>query len=323
MDALTALIDQLTALDDIVLLAAIGVGVFVVGFSAPFVFASGADKAEAPETPKLRQPDPRPERLRADEPDRWLDGVGAYLEPRDEKELAEARLAMLRAGYRSRFALRLYNLLRVALALGLAFGATALLFATAPRTGLAGSTIVLISLLAGAVGYLAPMLWIAVRRSSRQEQIRDAFPDSLDLMLVCVEAGQGLDQAIARVAREIEIAHPVLAEEYRVLSAEIRAGRPRAEALRGIGQRTDVPEITSMATVLIQSAETGASIGHALRIFASEMREKRLLRAEEKANRLPVKLALGTMLFTVPPLLIILVAPAMVDLLLALNAGPR
>ncbi|MEL6977246.1 MAG: type II secretion system F family protein [Pseudomonadota bacterium] len=319
MEFLSSAVDQLATLDNTLVLTILGVGVFIIGFSAPFVFAAGATSSgETGETPAAT-PAPKPARLRADEPDRWLSGLGAHLEPKAESEFAEARLAMIRAGYRSRFALRLYYLLRVALCLGLGFGVAGALFATTEFTNLAGSTILLFALGAAVFGFVAPMLWVALRRQSRQEQIRDAFPDSLDLMLVCVEAGQGLDQAIARVAREIEIAHPVLAEEYRVLSAEIRAGRNRSEALRGIGLRTDVAEISSLAAVLIQSAESGASVGHALRVFASEMRERRLLRAEEKANRLPVKLALGTMVFTVPPLLIILVAPVLVDLLLALG----
>lgn len=321
---MSGIIEQLSAVDDVVLIAMIGLGVFIIGFSAPFVFASGgAAEEERSPAPKRRPAPPDPMQLRADAPDRWLQGVGSFLEPKDGEELAAARLAMMRAGYRSRFALRLYYLSRALGAVGLSAATTVILFATAERTGLGGATIVLSSIAAGAVGYLAPMAWVAMRRSGRQEQIREAFPDSLDLMLVCVEAGQGLDQAIARVAREIEIAHPVLAEEYRILSAEIGAGRNRNEALRSVAQRTDVAEVASMTTVLIQSAETGASIGHALRVFASEMRDKRLLRAEEKANRLPVKLALGTMLFTVPPLLIVLVAPALVDLLMALSNGAR
>jgi len=147
------------------------------------------------------------------------------------------------------------------------------------------------------------------------------FPDALDLMLVCVEAGQSLDQAIMRVSKEIRGAYPTLAEEFELVSSEMRAGKDRSTVLRDMSERCGVPDISSFVTVLVQSATFGTSISDALRVYASEMRDKRVMRAEEKANVLPTKLTIGTMLFTVPPLLIILVGPSIYDIYVNLLGG--
>jgi len=129
-------------------------------------------------------------------------------------------------------------------------------------------------------------------------------------MLVCVEAGQSLDQSIARVAREIAPAYPDLAEEFDIVSQEVRAGKERVTVLRDMAERVGLPDITSFVTTMIQSATFGTSIAEALRVYSAEMRDKRVMRAEEKANTLPTKLTLGTMLFTVPPLMVILIGPS-------------
>jgi tight adherence protein C len=129
-------------------------------------------------------------------------------------------------------------------------------------------------------------------------------------MLVCVEAGQSLDQAINRVAKEIETSYPSLAEEFQIVAYEMKAGKEKSRVLRDMGERVDVQDINSFVTTLIQSATFGTSIAEALRVYADEMRDKRVMRAEEKANKLPTKLTLGTMMFCVPPLLIILIGPS-------------
>ena len=157
--------------------------------------------------------------------------------------------------------------------------------------------------------------------STRQQDVENGFPDALDLMLVCVEAGQSLDQAILRVAREIKAGYPTLAEEFEVVANEMRAGKDRVTVLRDMGERCGVNDVSSFVTVLVQSATFGTSISDALRVYGSEMRDKRVMRAEEKANVLPTKLTVGTMLFTVPPLLIILVGPSMYDIYRNLLGG--
>ncbi len=147
--------------------------------------------------------------------------------------------------------------------------------------------------------------------AKRQEEIQDGFPDALDLLLVCVEAGQSLDQSILRMATEIEPSYPALADEFLTVSQEMKAGKDKSDVLRAMADRCDIKDITSFVTVLIQSASFGTSIADALRVYAAEMRDKRVMRAEEKANVLPTKLTVGTMMFCVPPLLIILIGPSL------------
>jgi len=183
------------------------------------------------------------------------------------------------------------------------------------------NTIVMSVALPGVIGYYLPTYWVNRRIQTRQEEITNGFPDALDLMLVCVEAGQSLDQAILRVATEIQLSYPALAEEFEIVSNEMRAGKDRVTVLRDMGERCGVNDVSSFVTVLVQSATFGTSISDALRVYGSEMRDKRVMRAEEKANVLPTKLTVGTMLFTVPPLLIILVGPSMFDIYRNLLGG--
>jgi tight adherence protein C len=136
----------------------------------------------------------------------------------------------------------------------------------------------------------------------------------LDMMLVCVEAGQSLDQSIIRVAHELKSGFPALAEEYQTVSHEKKAGKDKTQVLRDMAERAGVADISSFVTVLIQSQQFGTSIAEALRVFSAEMRDKRVMRAEEKANTLPTKMTLATMMLTVPPLLIILIGPSIYNI---------
>ncbi len=162
----------------------------------------------------------------------------------------------------------------------------------------------------GIAGYFLPRYWVERRVQMRQQEIQDGFPDALDMLLVCVEAGQSLDQGIVRVAREIAVGYPALAEELSTVSAEVKAGKEKTSVLRAFAERAGVQDVSSFVTVMIQSQTFGTSIAEALRVYASEMRDKRVMRAEEAANKLPTKITLGTMMFTVPPLLIVIVGPS-------------
>ena len=133
-------------------------------------------------------------------------------------------------------------------------------------------------------------------------------------MLVCVEAGQSLDQSIIRVSKELRASYPSLSDEFEIVSYEIKAGKDKPTVLADMGERCGVADISSFVTVLVQSATFGTSIAEALRVYAEEMRDKRVMRAEEKANKLPTKMTLVTMMLTVPPLLIILVGPSVVGI---------
>jgi len=224
--------------------------------------------------------------------------------------MSAARLKMLRAGYRSKNSVRMFHAMQFLLGIGLLLAGTAYTFFVSRVQTLDMQAIAMSTLLPAAAGYYLPTYWVQRRLQTRQQNITEGFPDALDMMLVCVEAGQSLDQSIARVAKEIAPAYPDLAEEFEVVSQEVRAGKERVAVLRDMSERVGLPDITSFVTTMIQSATFGTSIAEALRVYSAEMRDKRVMRAEEKANTLPTKLTLGTMLFTVPPLMVILIGPS-------------
>lgn len=258
-------------------------------------------------------------RLRYDSGSSRLDRFAPMLEPKDEKELSATKLKLIRAGYRGRNSVSTFHLARFALGItALVIGVISIFLRTQEPSPMMLITSVL---LPGAIGYFLPSYWVGRRVQQRQQDIADGFPDALDLMLVCVEAGQSLDQAILRVSREIKPGYPTLAEEFEIVANEMRAGKDRVSVLRDMGERCGVNDVASFVTVLVQSATFGTSISDALRVYASEMRDKRVMRAEEKANVLPTKLTIGTMLFTVPPLLIILVGPSIYDIYVNLLGG--
>lgn len=244
-----------------------------------------------------------------------------FVAPSDPARRGAMRLKMQRAGYRGDSAIRIFHLVRAVLALGLAaavsVGAPLLTDRLTP-VALFG-----LSMAGCAVGFLLPGLWLRIRADRRREAIRDSFPDALDMLLVCVEAGQGLDQALARVAAELQRAHPVLAEEFLIVCSEQRAGKERRNVLRDLASRADLDDLGAFVTVLVQADQFGTSVADALRVYAAEMRHKRMMRAEEKANKLPMKLALGTIVFTLPPVMLILAGPSAVMIFRALTGMAR
>ena len=242
----------------------------------------------------------------------------SFLEPQDEQQYSDTKLKLLQAGYRSKDAVRTYHFLQFAL--GILFLVLGILYAIySSVTGEPSTQAMILSiLLPGAAGYMLPKYWVTKRQQKRQEEITNGFPDSLDMMLVCVEAGQSLDQSIVRVSGEIRAGFPALADEFEMVANEMKAGKDKVTVLRDMSERAGVPDVASFVTVLIQSSSFGTSISQALRVYASEMRDKRLMRAEEKANVLPTKLTLGTMAFTVPPLILILVGPSFIQIIRSL-----
>lgn len=243
-----------------------------------------------------------------------LERYSTFLEPQDEEEMTAARLRLRQAGYRGRNAVRYYHFTQFALGLGLlAVGGIFALIKDATGDP-AMRELLLTAMLPGIAGYMAPKYWVTRRRAARIEEIENGFPDALDMMLVCVEAGQSIDQAIIRVAKETRAGYPALADEYEIVAWELKAGKEKPTVFRDLAERAGVADVASFTTVLIQSQSFGTSIAEALRVYAAEMRDKRVMRAEEKANKLPTKMTLATMMLTVPPLLIILLAPSIHDI---------
>ncbi len=239
-----------------------------------------------------------------------LEKYADFLEPKDKEEYSAARLKLIQAGYRSPNAVRMFHFAQFALGvLLLLLGVAYAIYSSAtgdPET----HKIAMYIIIPGMVGYMAPKYWVEKRKGQRQEEITNGFPDSLDMMLVCVEAGQSMDQAIIRVSEEIRSGFPALADEYQMVAHEMKAGKDKTSVLKDMSERAGVQDVTSFVTVLVQSQQFGTSIAEALRVYASEMRDKRVMRAEEKANTLPTKMTLATMMLTVPPLLIILIGPS-------------
>jgi tight adherence protein C len=164
------------------------------------------------------------------------------------------------------------------------------------------------------MGLYLPHIWLHLHTSRRKEKICEGFPDTLDLLVVCVEAGMGLDAAINRVAEEMRMVNRVISDELQMLNLELRAGKPRMDALRGLAFRTDLDDVKSLVTLLIQADRFGTSVAQALRIHADSMRTKRYQKAEEKAAQLPVKLLLPLIFCIFPSLFIAILGPAAIQI---------
>jgi tight adherence protein C len=185
--------------------------------------------------------------------------------------------------------------------------------------------LIILSMGFAAVGFYLPNIWLSRQTSKRQEEIRLSLPDALDLMVICVEAGQGLNAALVTVGREMTIHAPRLGEEMRLISSEIRAGLTRATALRNFASRTGVEEARALCAVLIQSDRLGTSIAQALRVHAQSMRTRRRQRAEENARKTAVKLLFPLVFCIFPALLVVILAPAMIQIVRTLTdtAAPQ
>jgi tight adherence protein C len=172
--------------------------------------------------------------------------------------------------------------------------------------------------IAAALGLYLPAVFIRAKADRRQQALINAFPDALDLMLVCVEAGLGLEAALARVGMEMTTSHPLLAEQFGAVVLELRAGRSHEDALRRMADRSGADDIRAFATLLVQSTKLGSSIAQTLRIYSAEMREKRRLRAEEKAHRLPVLISIPLVACMLPVMIGVLMLPAAIRVVRAI-----
>ncbi|MCC2112542.1 MAG: type II secretion system F family protein [Hyphomicrobiales bacterium] len=243
-----------------------------------------------------------------------FDGVLKVIEAALSKPDAETRQRlrkqMIRAGYFSPNAIGRFLALRVVFAIGFAFLAVVGLNLLMPEAEL--TDVALYAGGAGLLGYFVPNKVISRRIKTRTNQVRDGFPDFMDLMVVCTEAGLSMEAAIDRVGRELMRPFPALGENLYATTLEIRAGRTSSDALNRLAERTGLPEAQSLATLLQQSEELGSSLAHSLRVYSDDMRNKRLMKAEEKAYALPAKLSIPLTMFIFPVLLITLMLPVII-----------
>ncbi len=232
------------------------------------------------------------------------------LQPKNEAEVSTLRKRLTVAGFRGESAVTIFLGLKFAgLVLGLfAFGGISVLW-----HGLTQKAGLYTVLLAGSLFYL-PELVIGYLGKKRKQAIFLALPDALDLMVVCVEAGLGLDQAMRRVADEMKDSYPVLCEEFALANFQLQMGRPRAEVLHELGNRTDVPDLRALGAVLIQADKFGSSVAQALRVQSDSLRTRRQQLAEEKAAKTAVKLIFPLVLFIFPGIFIVLVGPAAITM---------
>ena len=243
----------------------------------------------------------------------WLKLVNAIeksgLSLVDTKDRA-LRQKLIAAGYTGSHAPRVFTLVRIGMVVTMPVLVLLMFWSTGATPGLLKLYLWLMG--SAALGLYLPNLFISAKADRRQQEIVNGFPDALDLLLVCVEAGLGLEAAFTKVGQEMTRSHPRLAEQVGSVVLELRAGRTHEDALRRMADRAGADEIRAFATLLIQSTKLGSSIAATLRTYASEMRERRRMRAEEKAHRLPVLLSIPLVTCMLPVMIGVLLLPAMI-----------
>jgi tight adherence protein C len=238
------------------------------------------------------------------------EAIGNAAKPKKSEDISVLRKRFTRAGLRSRNAVVVFFGLKVILALCLSIGFVALrVFAHWQMTPM--NTLVLTIILLAA-GFYLPDIWLRLRTSRRQEDFMLGFPDALDLLVVCAEAGMGIDAAMKRVGDEMRLSSKVVSEEFGILNLELRAGKTRRDAMKSMADRVGLDDVNSLVTLLIQTDRFGTSVAQALRVHADSMRTKRSQRVEEIAAKLPVKLLFPTILFIFPSLFLVLIGPALI-----------
>jgi tight adherence protein C len=296
-----------------VVLVVLGVGAL---FTRDPVQRRLSGDAPVRETNKRRGKDETPTlRAKQDREGVWdeiVKPLEKYFVDQQESSQSNLRMRLLQAGFTGTNVVRNYFLIRTILAIGVPAGFLFLI----PHIGAEMSVrkIMLLTFGLGLAGLYLPGIFVSSRIDKRQRAIAEAFPDALDMLVVCVEAGLGLDAAFTRVGTQIAPAHPLLATELGMVALELRAGKSRADALRNLSTRIGLREVTSFVTLLLQSDALGTSIGQTLRIHADEMRIHRMLRAEEMAHKLPVKLTIPLVTCVLPVMFAAVMLPGMLTI---------
>lgn len=232
--------------------------------------------------------------------------------PKEGWEDSKLRIRFMNAGYRSASAPVLFFAAKTAMTF--VFPGAVMFY-----TGYVGAEIrpilfMPMLLLVAGIGYYLPNALLAHRIESRKLEIFENFPDAIDIMTVCVEAGLGLDAALARVGEEIRLTSPTLADELHLVNLELRAGSSRERALRNLAMRTGVEEIDALVAMLIQAEHFGTSVADSLRVHSDSLRTKRRLRAEEAAAKIPLKLLFPLLFCIFPSMMLVLLGPAFINI---------
>lgn len=241
----------------------------------------------------------------------WLENLGEQVAP-EEAKLSKTRRKLVTAGFRDARAVPMFYGLRVVVPVISVF-LYMLIFA--PVLEVTGFRYVFFMVVAGGFGFLMVNGFLSRRVRMRQNELQKALPDTLDMLVVCVEAGLGLNQAIARVSEEVEHISPTMSEELQIVGLEMRAGTPREDALRHLGERTGLKDIKGLVSMLIQTDRFGTSIAQALRVHSDDMRTKRRQRAEEAAAKTTIKLVIPLAIFVFPAMFVVILGPAILTIL--------
>lgn len=224
--------------------------------------------------------------------------------PKSPKDMGRIERMLASAGYLGSWPATIYGMAQIAAPIA-AGGAVVYFFGTT-------TTALVFAGLAAALGYYSPDLWLGRAIEKRRREISNGLPDAIDLLIVCIESGSGVDQALSRVGEELAIAYPALSTELELISAETRAGKPRLDAFRNFAERTKVEDVRSLVNMLIQTDKFGTSIGQALRTHAETSRTKRRQRAEEKAAKLGVKMLFPLVFCIFPAFYLVVIGPSMI-----------
>ena len=235
----------------------------------------------------------------------WMkDGLASIgkLVPSGSSQVSRTQLLMIRAGYRSADAMLAMRGMKILLPVAL--------LATVILTGVYRYNPTFIIGAAAVLGFLLPDMWLTSRVRARQHRLRMGLPDALDLLVICVEVGLGLDQALLRVAQEMQVAHPELSEELQFVNLEMRVGKSRIEALRSLSKRTGLDDVKALVAMLVQTERFGTSVAQSLRVHSDDLRTRRRQRAEEMSAKTTVKMVPALVLFIFPALLVVVLGPA-------------
>lgn len=232
--------------------------------------------------------------------------------PKEGWESSQLRIRFMNAGYRSETAPMIFFIAKTVLTFLLPV--MFILYITISGAQYSANILLLFIVISAGLGYFLPNVFLERRIAYRKREILDSFPDAMDLIIVCVESGLGLDAALARVSEEMHMISPTLGEELHLINLELRAGSSRERALRNLALRTGVEDIDTLVAMLVQSDRFGTSVAQALRVHAENLRTKRRLRAEEAAAKIALKLLFPLIFFIFPSMLLVLLGPALISI---------
>ena len=242
----------------------------------------------------------------------FLSAIGVKVKSGKAADNPDIKIKFLRAGLRGKNVPSVFwgSKFFLAVALPMAFLIVSVVF----FQNYISKNLLMAAIFLSLLGLILPDLWLRMKTAAWRNKIIKGFPDALDLLVVCVEAGTGLDAAIHRVGEELALAHPELSDEFKFLNLELRAGKTRTAALRNLAERTDVDDVRSLVTMLLQTDRFGTSVAQALRVFSDSFRTTRYQKAEEVAAKIGTKLIFPLVLFIFPSFFVVAVGPAIIQI---------